>query len=143
MCGIFAILNANNSDSHYLINNDLIQKSFEKGSSRGPEYSILKEYDNIKLGFHRLAINGLNNNSNQPFEINDIILICNGEIYNFKKLAITNNINLHTKSDCEIIIHMYLKYGLEYTLSLLDGVFSFILYDKKRFTTYFKRSIWS
>ncbi len=132
MCGIFAILNAGNTESHYLINKDLIQKSFDKGSSRGPEYSILKEYHNLKFGFHRLAINGLNNNSNQPFEINDIILICNGEIYNFKKLAITNNINLHTKSDCEIIIHMYLKYGLEYTLSLLDGVFSFILYDKKK-----------
>ena len=127
MCGIFAIVNSNNN-SH--TNKTNVLSSFNNGINRGPEFSILKDYNNIKIGFHRLAINGLNDHSNQPFEINNIVLVCNGEIYNFKQLAEENSITLTTDSDCEIILHLYLMYGIEYTLSLLDGVFSFIIYDK-------------
>ena len=89
----------------------------------------MKHYNNIIFGFHRLAINGLNTKSNQPFEINNCVLICNGEIYNFLQLAIDNNIILETDSDCEIILHLYKLYGIEYAIQLLDGVFAFILYD--------------
>tara|TARA_Y100000741_G_scaffold14141_1_gene11178 strand:+ start:6 stop:1682 length:1677 start_codon:yes stop_codon:yes gene_type:complete len=127
MCGIFAILNA---DQNTHTKESKLLKCFEKGKNRGPEFSILNVYNNISIGFHRLAINGLNTNSNQPFEINNIILICNGEIYNFKQLAEENSITLTTDSDCEIILHLYQKYGIEFTLSILDGVFAFILYDK-------------
>ena len=123
MCGIFALINNNNSK-------ETIEKEFKKGENRGPEFSILKEYDNVLLGFHRLAINGLNIESNQPIIIDNIILICNGEIYNYKQLAKDHNILMNTQSDCEIIIHMYKLYGIEYTLNILDGVFAFIIYDK-------------
>ena len=122
MCGIFALIN-NNS------NNNIIENNFNKGKPRGPEFSVLKNHKNIIFGFHRLAINGLNTKSNQPFEINNCVLICNGEIYNFSQLAIDNNITLETDSDCEIILHLYKLYGMEYSIQLLDGVFAFILYD--------------
>jgi asparagine synthase (glutamine-hydrolysing) len=39
------------------------------------------------------------------------------------------DVNLQTNSDCEIIIHLYKKYGIEHTLQMLDGVFSFVLLD--------------
>jgi asparagine synthase (glutamine-hydrolysing) len=81
------------------------------------------------FGFHRLAINGLNEKSNQPLIIDNITLICNGEIYNYKELFQKINIEPTTSSDCEIIIHLYKQYGIEYTLQLLDGVFAFVLYD--------------
>ena len=80
MCGIFGIINSN-------ISYNQLNKHFIKGSKRGPEFSILKKYNNLFLGFHRLAINGLNSESNQPFEIDNIFLVCNGEIYNYKELA--------------------------------------------------------
>ena len=83
------------------------------------------------FGFHRLAINGLNDISNQPITIDDVTLICNGEIYNYKELYQFINVEKTTDSDCEIIIHLYLLYGIEYTLQLLDGVFSFILCDAR------------
>jgi len=86
---------------------------------------------NFILGFHRLAINGLNNNSNQPLCFEDIILICNGEIFNYKELYKKHNLNANTDSDCEVIIHLYLLYGIDYTLSLLNGEYAFILIDKK------------
>jgi asparagine synthase (glutamine-hydrolysing) len=125
MCGIFALLNSS-------FNNDNVNNEFMKGKSRGPEFSKLDySYLKMTLGFHRLAINGLNNESNQPLVINDVVLICNGEIYNYKKLYETMNITPVTGSDCEVIIHLYIKYGIEQTLTMLDGVFSFILYDNR------------
>ena len=123
MCGIFSILN-----NHY--DKDLVKYNFNKGKKRGPEYSNIIDVNNVILGFHRLAINGYNDsNSNQPFNINNIHLICNGEIYNWKELYEIVNVKPHSKSDCEIIIHLYQKYGIKQTLQMLDGVFAFLLYD--------------
>ena len=123
MCGIFFI--SNNPI------NPTICENFEKGSGRGPEFSTIEQIDNNIFGFHRLAINGLDEISNQPFLIDDCVLICNGEIYNYRELAQYMGITLKTNSDCEIIIYLYRKYGIDYCLQLLDGVFAFVLYDKR------------
>jgi asparagine synthase (glutamine-hydrolysing) len=104
---------------------------FLKGRGRGPESSKLMQMGmRIIMGFHRLAINGLNPESDQPISIGDIHLICNGEIYNYKELYTLINETPTTQSDCEIIIHLYKKYGMEHTLRLLDGVFAFVLLDQ-------------
>jgi len=125
MCGIFALLNNYN---HLTV--PFIEEQFQKGKNRGPEYSVLKNVMiHALFGFHRLAINGLNNDSNQPIIINDIAIICNGEIYNYKELYKSMNVRPKTDSDCEVIIHLYKKYGIEHTLQMLDGVFSFVLID--------------
>ena len=39
--------------------------------------------------------------------------------------------NPQTGSDCEVIIHLYIKYGIEHTLNILDGVFAFVLLDMR------------
>ena len=109
MCGIFAFINYENTKN----NLSAIETSFHKGAARGPEFSTLNNC-------HRLAINGLTARSNQPIHHNNVILICNGEIYNFKQLARDHNIEMQTESDCEIILHLYLIYGIEYTLNILD-----------------------
>jgi asparagine synthase (glutamine-hydrolysing) len=127
MCGIFALLNTDNTNNQ---NQLVIKEQFNKGKRRGPEFSKL-DFNYLKsiIGFHRLAINGLNSESNQPIVFNNIVLICNGEIYNYKQLYTIMNITPTTDSDCEVIIHLFLKYGIEQTLLILDGVFSFILFD--------------
>ena len=127
MCGIFGLLNNN-------VNVDMesIVKSFEKGSHRGPEFSIFKKVMlKTDFGFHRLAINGLDEISHQPISIDDIVLICNGEIYNYKELYKIMNISPKTNSDCEVIIHLYKNYGINQTLQMLDGVFAFCLLDMR------------
>lgn len=127
MCGIFALLN-----NYGEFNNDIIDEQFQKGKKRGPEFSKLEySYSKMVLGFHRLAINGLNETSNQPLVYNDIVLICNGEIYNYKQLYEYMNVEPTTNSDCEVIIHLYLKYGIDQTLTMLDGVFAFLLFDNR------------
>lgn len=129
MCGIFSLLNTNNDD---IEQNLVIEEQFNKGKRRGPEYSKLElQYRKMILGFHRLAINGLNMESNQPIVFKDIVLICNGEIYNYKRLYASMEEKPVTGSDCEVIIHLYLKFGIEQTLIMLDGVYSFILYDNR------------
>jgi asparagine synthase (glutamine-hydrolysing) len=125
MCGIFALLNNDN-----VFNAKTVIEQFEKGKNRGPEFSKLTQIMiKAQFGFHRLAINGLNDYSNQPLCDEEIAVICNGEIYNYKELYDMMDIERNTDSDCEVILHLYRNYGIEQTLQMLDGVFSFILID--------------
>lgn len=125
MCGIFGMLNNNE-----LFTKAHINKFFAHGQKRGPEHSTLNIINPTTiLGFHRLAINGLNPASHQPLTVDNVSVICNGEIYNYKSLYAQLNITPGTDSDCEVIIHMYKRFGIEYTLNQLDGVFAFALVD--------------
>ena len=125
MCGIVSIINCKN------INIDTKKQMYSIGMRRGPESHKDCEFLDVWFGFHRLAINGIDEKSDQPFIIDNIILICNGEIYNYKELYKKLNITPETNSDCEVIIHLYKKFGIDYTLKVLDGYFSFILCDKR------------
>lgn len=139
MCGIFAYL-AKQNFSKKRCTTELI-KYFRKIQHRGPDNSQFIQYlhnPDLFLGFHRLAINGLDHESDQPLYINSeyseyggYYLICNGEIYNWKELMQNHGFKAEyqTHSDCEIILHMYKKYGLEQTLKELDGVFAGLIYD--------------
>ena len=132
MCGIFALLNYEQKYAK-----DFVQTQFEKGRGRGPEDSVLQKVGcKLTFGFHRLAINGLNTESNQPLIKGDLTLICNGEIYNYKELyALMNSSDPptipKTQSDCEVILWLYERYGIEQTLQMLDGVFAFALLDQR------------
>jgi len=129
MCGIFAVLNNTNT-----FKGETIQRAIDIGSKRGPETTTtFNTNDNVLLAFHRLAINGLDYASGQPLTLDDITLICNGEIYNYRELFKAINLCPITNSDCEIIIHLYKRFGIEHTLNLLDGVFSFVIYDARTF----------
>jgi asparagine synthase (glutamine-hydrolysing) len=127
MCGIFALIGPN------LPTYDIINEYFKMGSKRGPESSKLvhfnSDFNSIYLGFHRLAINGLNSMSDQPIYYKDYVLICNGEIFNYKELIEKYELNVTTQSDCEVIVHLYDKIGKE-IINELDGEFSFIIYNK-------------
>lgn len=78
------------------------------------------EYDNME----RVGINIYFSNN---FRHKDVIIIFKGYLYNLD--YIRNNFIITAKSIEENIIELYLKFGLEYTLKILDGVFSFILFD--------------
>ena len=126
MCGIYAYITKNNLNVEEILNNAL--KIKHRGPDNTTEHILQMGEYNIYLMFHRLVINGLTETGNQPMKINNKILICNGEIYNYEELAKNYDINLYTGSDCEIIPYLYEKVGIE-MINLLDGVFSFILID--------------
>ena len=118
---------------------------FAKLSHRGPDDARFQRNDahNVQsvFGFHRLAVNGLTAAANQPFDALRCKLICNGEIYNYKELIARYDLDDQcvSNSDCEVIIHLYKRLGMEAMLNELDGVFSMVLYDKTANRTYVAR----
>jgi asparagine synthase (glutamine-hydrolysing) len=131
MCGIIAVLNPTVTPS-------TIFDNFKKGQHRGPDHSTFEIINNsVWMGFHRLAINGLTPDSNQPFCIDGIYLVCNGEIYNYKELYQEYNIQPETESDCEIIIHLYKQFGIHETMQIINASeCAFVLYDSNTDCTY-------
>jgi asparagine synthase (glutamine-hydrolysing) len=128
MCGIFVLIGCNGG----------LSIDFSKGSKRGPESSKSHIVNDIFFGFHRLAINGLNELSNQPMNHNNCVLVCNGEIYNYKELVTQFNLDMQTGSDCEVIMLLYEKLGKDF-INYLDGEFAFVLYDVKDDTIFVGR----
>ena len=124
MCGIFAAFNTKMDKKD-------LYPHFETIKHRGPdhsEYALVKK--DIHFGFHRLMINGQDQLSNQPFHIDNVWLIANAEIFNYKELAQKHDITLTTNSDCEILIHLYKKIGLNAMLNELVAEYAFVLYDE-------------
>ena len=125
MCGIVAVLNPTLPETQIL-------ECFEKGKHRGPDSTSTVHLGHVWLGFHRLAINGLDDVSNQPFHSDGVYLICNGEIYNHRELFNSMNKIPFSHSDCEIILHLYMEFGIEYTVHAIQASeFAFVLYDKR------------
>jgi len=129
MCGITALIGRN--DQKLELTPTRVAK-IAKCAKRGPEDTKCEKIrDSVIMGFHRLAINGFNDaTAMQPLHLKECVLICNGEIYNWKKLYEDLGFEAKTGSDCEIIIHLYRKFGMDYTLRILDGVYAFVLMDK-------------
>jgi len=130
MCGIFAYLS--NSTISEELQQKLIKEGF-KSKHRGPDNTNYRlERENIFLMFHRLRVNDLTDKGDQPFthpEDYNIILICNGEIYNHKVLEKKYDFDMVSTSDCEVILHLYKKFGFKKTISMLDGVFACVVID--------------
>ena len=140
MCGIFAFFANTKLTTEKVLE---LHKAAMKSKHRGPDNTVSRQLDyNTYLVFHRLKINDQTDNGNQPLnhpQDLDLTLICNGEIYNYKDLVEENNFKMNSSSDCEVILHMYKKYGIKKTVDSLDGVFAFVLVDKKRNRTYVAR----
>lgn len=130
MCGIYGYY-SNNSDYFNKINNNLnnIKNAL---NHRGPDQSnviILKE-KNILIGNNRLAIVDKNSNP-QPYKYQNLICVFNGEIYNYKDLINSENINTNqfkSNSDGEIILFLYQKYGKKF-VEKLNGMFAIAIID--------------
>lgn len=130
MCGIWGLLSSvplNDFAKYY--------NAFMKIKNRGPEYSRFDFIDKKSLiGFHRLAIMDISAEGNQPFHFvrkdgSCFYCICNGEIYNYKYLIETFNLEVKSHSDCEVVLHLYNKFGIDKMIKLLDGEFAFIIFD--------------
>ena len=106
-----SILGYSSKDADY----DSIVEAFYKTKYRGPDDSRILKKGEATLMFHRLAIMGLDEKGMQPFEFEDKALVCNGEIYGFRKLKeelIEKGYSFKSDSDCEILIPLYLEKGV-------------------------------
>ena len=110
-----------------------VSSYFARTVSRGPDMTRVQNIEGGFLGFHRLAIMGLNENGMQPFHLNGNWVVCNGELYGFRKLKqelIGKGYTFRSDSDCELLLPLYEEYGTD-MFRMLDAEFACILYDAK------------
>ncbi|KAK3392138.1 putative asparagine synthase [Sordaria brevicollis] len=101
---------------------------------RGPDWSGSVTCHNTILCHERLSIVGVESGAQPLTNADDSIAVAaNGEIYNHRLIRkhLKNPYHFKTTSDCEVIIPLYLEHGID-APKHLDGMFSFVLYDKKQ-----------
>ncbi|MEW6667472.1 MAG: asparagine synthase (glutamine-hydrolyzing) [Thermodesulfobacteriota bacterium] len=104
---------------------------------RGPDDDGLWSDSTVALGMRRLSIIGVAN-GRQPIlnEHGDLVLVANGEIYNYKELRAglaSRGHSFATESDSESILHLYEEKGAD-CVRHLRGMFAFVLWDSRRRT---------
>lgn len=111
-----------------------LRAGFDKTISRGPDDTRMLHIGAATLGFHRLAIMGLHPEGMQPFTRDGSALVCNGEIYGFRPIRerlIAEGETFESESDCEILLPLYEREGLDMFRGL-DAEFAMVIYDARR-----------
>jgi asparagine synthase (glutamine-hydrolysing) len=129
MCGIAGIVNSDPA------RDVAMRRMLDALAHRGPDGEGIYHDQLATLGHRRLSIIDLAGGQ-QPLRNADrsILLVCNGEIYNYRELRrelARDGYQFLTHSDCEVIIALYERHG-DRLLSRLRGMFAFMLWDTKR-----------
>lgn len=114
---------------------EVLERMSESITHRGPDSHGEHIDEGVALGFRRLSIIDLSNGS-QPLYNEDgtVVLVFNGEIYNYQPLReelLSYGHSFSTETDSEVLIHGYEQWGKE-LLGRLRGMFAFVIWDKKR-----------
>ncbi len=136
MCGFVGSIGRNSHDENCL------KKMTDSLNHRGPDYNSywIDQSSNFSFGHTRLAIQDTSKNGSQPMHsfTGRYVIAFNGEIYNHKTLRSNlqndlpdKNIKWNSSSDTETILSLIEVHGINKTLNLLKGMFSFALWDKK------------
>jgi len=131
MCGISGIIGLLQNKSYMEYLKELLQLQ----EKRGPDGNGIYQYKNCLLGHSRLAIVDTETRSLQPFIYEHLIIVFNGEIYNYKEIKTLLQNEYKTKfitqSDTEVLIKLIYHKDLDNALELLVGMFSFGLLNTK------------
>ena len=132
MCGISAVYRYTKISEKDL---GSVKRMNNQMHYRGPDGEGYWHDEHCAIGHVRLSIIGLQN-AQQPLYNHDksLILVCNGEIYNYRELRkelAAKGYECTTDSDCEVILYLYELYGLE-CVQHLRGMFAFCLYDTRK-----------
>lgn len=129
MCGFIGVISDDLG-----IKADEIEEAKDILRHRGPDRTRYYKNDNVFLLHNRLAVIDLSEEADQPMIDNATgnVLVFNGEIYNYKILKSEHSdIKWETDSDSEVILKLYSKIGTRF-IEELNGIFSFVIYDRKR-----------
>lgn len=136
MCGIFGgVLNVP-------VNKNVIQESLNTLAHRGPDDSGIYVQAPVFLGNRRLSIIDLSG-GHQPVlnEDNSVVVVFNGEIYNYLELIVSLESRGHvfrTRSDTECLVHLWEDYGTG-MCSHLRGMFAFAIWDTSKKSLFLAR----
>jgi len=130
MCGIVCLFDAKQKTE--TLRPQVLEMS-KKIRHRGPDWSGIFQGEKVIFSHERLAIVDPASGK-QPLFSKDkkLVLAVNGEIYNHMELRKEfPDYEFLTKSDCEVILPLYKKYGTDF-LDKLNGIFAFSLYDLEK-----------
>lgn len=132
MCGITGIYNYKTG---HPVSRDQLKKMSDAITHRGPDDEGFYLNEHIGLAFRRLSIIDLET-GNQPIHNEDrsVWSVFNGEIYNYVELReelIAKGHNFYTKTDTEVIVHLYEEYGKDLP-NYLNGMYAIALWDEKK-----------
>jgi asparagine synthase (glutamine-hydrolysing) len=114
---------------------DVVHKMCQTMIHRGPDEEGIWVKGDVALGMRRLRIIDLETGSQPIFnEDKTVVLVCNGEIYNFRqlrKLLEEKGHKFYTRTDTEVIVHCYEEWGEE-CVERLSGMFAIALWDERK-----------
>jgi asparagine synthase (glutamine-hydrolysing) len=125
MCGIFG----HTINEHFDLSES--RAALNTLAHRGPDQWNDWYNNTVYLGHRRLSIIDLSENGRQPMVSDNVVLIANGEIYNFEilKKELVNEFQFKSNSDSEVLLHGYKKFGIDGLLARIEGIFAFIIFD--------------
>jgi asparagine synthase (glutamine-hydrolysing) len=116
------------------VDEGVLVKMTDKLVHRGPDSAGYFIEGGLGLGFRRLSIIDLETGDQPLFnEDRSVVVVCNGEIYNYRELRAALVLKGHTfrtEGDVEVLVHLYEEEGVAF-INKLNGQFSFVLYDRK------------
>ncbi len=128
MCGLAGFVNYPDLKS-------LVEEANRIQFHRGPDNQGTFIHNNFALAHQRLSIIDLDKRSDQPLVKDDLVIVFNGEIYNYKELRqelVANHpVNFATEGDTEVVLELYRALGPE-ALHKLKGMFAFAILNIKR-----------
>lgn len=139
MCGIAGVFNINRD---FRTDVEVLNNMTDMLIHRGPDEQSSGTVENFGYGFRRLSIIDLAGGS-QPFYNHDrsVVMLCNGEIYNYKALRKEMEAKgavFSSDCDVEVIVHLYAHYGISF-VERLNGQFGFCIFDQNENRLYLAR----
>ena len=132
MCGIIGVCNRGGEP----VAAGLLKRMTDIIAHRGPDSEGHYTDGPVGLGHRRLSIIDLSPLGHQPManETGDVVIVFNGEIYNFQKLRVeleAHGHRFHSQTDTEAIVHAYEEWGEE-CVHRFNGMFAFAIWDRRQ-----------
>ena len=135
MCGVAGLITKDkNIPSFNYQKKKMKNLMFSRGPNQQGSFNEILSKSEIRLFSSRLSIIDTEDRSNQPYYFENLILIFNGEIYNYKEIRIMlqkKGYSFFTNSDTEVLIKSYHFWG-EDCVKFFDGMWAFAIYDKRK-----------
>ena len=116
---------------------DVLPRMLDAIAHRGPDaegvHEIVSHGADVRLGHRRLSIIDLSEAANQPLEKDGLIIVYNGELYNYKELGAelrAAGVRFRTTSDTEVVLEAWRKWGAD-CLNRFRGMFAFAMLDTR------------
>ena len=132
MCGIAGVLDTSGAP----VSDAALKRMTDCVAHRGPDGEGHYAFGPMGLGHRRLAIIDLTEAAHEPMSNEDgsVVLIFNGEVYNFQELRLELQSLGHrfkSQGDAEVVVHGYEAWG-EAVVEHLNGMFAFALFDRRK-----------